>query len=141
MMKYILYPLCCSFSVFPISNYIDQPSCESKQLRNEKKSFSYVFVILFRLCHVIFLYLCFVSVFRTMRTSGVEQLCEIVNGLQPLTVFTESFILDVSAGSEYVCGYFILLETISLSMRWWKDKFKSNKLLPLDLSFYYFIDN
>ena len=45
-------------------------------------SFTYVFVILFCLRHVIlFLYLSFASVFRTMQTSGMERLCEIVSGL------------------------------------------------------------
>ena len=37
--------------------------------------------IVFCLRHVIFLYLCFESVFRTMQTSGMERLCEIVSGL------------------------------------------------------------
>ena len=44
-------------------------------------SFTYVSVILFCLRHVIFLYLCFVGVFETMQTSGMELLCEIVNSL------------------------------------------------------------
>ena len=103
-------------------------------------SFTYVSVILFCLRHVIFLYLCFLGVFETMQTSGMELLCEIVNSLQPLTVFSESFILDVCTGSECVSGYFVLTETINLLMQWWKVKLKSNKLLLFDLPFYFFID-
>ena len=49
--------------------------------------------------------------------------------------------LDVCIDSEYVSGYFVLIETINLLMQWRRDQFKSNKLLPLYLSFYYFIDN
>ena len=39
-----------------------------------------------------------------------------------------------------VSGYFVLIESISFLMQWWKDKLKSNKLLLFDLSFYYIID-
>ena len=43
-------------------------------------SFTNVFVILF-CCHHIFLYLCFISVLRTMQTSGMEHFCKIVKSL------------------------------------------------------------
>ena len=35
-MKHFVQPLCCLFSVFPICNCIDQPSSDSKKLRNKK---------------------------------------------------------------------------------------------------------
>ena len=46
-----------------------------------------------------------------MQTSGMGCLCEIVNSLHPLTVFIESFILDLCTGSECVSGYFVLSTT------------------------------
>ena len=69
------------------------------------------------------------SVFGTMQRSGMERLFGLVNSLQPLTAFTESFFLDVCTGSVCVSGYFVLIETINLLMQQQKDKSKSNTLL------------
>ena len=63
-----------------------------------------------------------------------------MKSLQPLIVFAKSFILDVCTGFECVSGHFVLTETINLLIQWRKDKLKSNKLLLLDLLFYYFIN-
>ena len=38
------------------------------------------------------------------QTSKLELFTKLVNGLQPLTIFTKIFILDVRMGSEYASG-------------------------------------
>ena len=40
------------------------------------------------------------------RTSKLELFSKIVNGWKPLTIFAESFILDVRLGSEYVSEHY-----------------------------------
>ena len=126
-------------------------------IRFLEKNFIILYIIFTYCLCLFFIYLCicyfilftllhiplplFYNVFQTMLTSEMERLWEIDSGLYPLTVFAESFILDLCIGFEYVSCYFVLIETISLSLQWWRDKLKSNNLLPLGLSFYYFIDS
>ena len=62
-------------------------------------------------------YLCFVTVFGVMQTSGMEHLFVIVYSLYRSTVFAESFILDVCTGSICVSGYFVLREATALLMQ------------------------
>ena len=100
---------------------------------NVYSSFTYVFVILHCLRHVIFLYRCIWT--YTNICDGVF-FAKIGNSLQPLTVFAESLILDVCTGSECLSGCFVLIEIINLLMQWWKDELKSDLLLLFDLLFY-----
>ena len=53
---------------------------------------------------------------------GWSPFLNIVNSIYLLTVFAESFSLDVCTGSECVLGYFVSTETINLLIQWWQDK-------------------
>lgn len=73
--------------------------------------FHLIMYLLFYFVYVIsYSFTCFIGLFETMQISGMERLWEIVYSLQQLTIFAQSFILDVGTGSECVSGYFILLQ-------------------------------